>query len=174
MGGVKRKLSGRELERIYDAHAASMFRHGMAVLRDEAAVRDVIQDVFLKLADGRTAIEDREAERVYLLRMTHHAAVDRIRRETVRRDHAEREGGNGEWFAPVSDPDAAAFRESVESAMSTLPVEQREVVALKLYEGLTFDEIAGVCGVPLNTAASRYRYAIDKLRGLLRPIYEEL
>ena len=51
-----------------------------------------------------------------------------------------------------------------ESALRTLPPEQREVVYLKVYEGLTFQEIGERCGVSLNTAASRYRYAIEALR----------
>jgi RNA polymerase sigma-70 factor (ECF subfamily) len=45
---------------------------------------------------------------------------------------------------------------------------------LKLWEGLTFEQIAEALDIPANTAASRYRYGLDKLRGLLRPIYEEL
>ncbi len=45
---------------------------------------------------------------------------------------------------------------------------------LKLWDGLTFEEIAEAQKIPLNTAASRYRYGLDKLRTLLRPIYEEL
>jgi RNA polymerase sigma-70 factor (ECF subfamily) len=48
------------------------------------------------------------------------------------------------------------------------------VVHLKLWEGLTFEQIAGALDIPLNTAASRYRYGLDKLRGRLRPLYEEL
>ena len=58
--------------------------------------------------------------------------------------------------------------------MRDLPEDQRAVVHLKLWEGMTFESIAGVLDLPLNTAASRYRYGIDKLRHLLRPIYEEL
>ncbi|MGC4014976.1 MAG: sigma-70 family RNA polymerase sigma factor [Luteolibacter sp.] len=169
-----RKLTSGDLARIYDAYAAAMFRHGMALLRDEAAVRDLIQDVFVKLAGGRMALEQAGAERTYLLRMVHHAAVDRMRREAVRRDHVEQASGQGELFATTPDPDASAFRASLEAAMSELPAEQREVVALKLAEGLTFQEIAEISGISINTAASRYRYALDKLRGLLRPVYEEL
>ncbi len=45
---------------------------------------------------------------------------------------------------------------------------------LKLWEGATFAQIAETLGIPANTAASRYRYAIDKLRERLRPIYEEI
>lgn len=175
MGRLSRKLTGRELERIYDAHAAAMFRVGMALLRDESAVRDLIQDVFVKLAAGKMTLEDGNAERAYLLRMVHHAAIDRMRRDTVRREHAGRMAKlSGELFAASPDPDAEAFRVSLECAMAKLPAEQREVVALKLAEGLTFQEIAELCGISLNTAASRYRYAIDKLRELLRPVYEEL
>ena len=51
--------------------------------------------------------------------------------------------------------------------MATLPDAQREVMALKFQGGLTFAEIAAAMGTSLNTAASRYRYAIDKLRTLL-------
>ncbi|HXI51758.1 MAG TPA: sigma factor-like helix-turn-helix DNA-binding protein, partial [Candidatus Saccharimonadales bacterium] len=59
-------------------------------------------------------------------------------------------------------------------ALAELPTEQRAVVHLKLWEGLTFEAIAEALGLPLNTAASRYRYAIDKLRQRLRPFYEEI
>jgi RNA polymerase sigma-70 factor (ECF subfamily) len=48
------------------------------------------------------------------------------------------------------------------------------VVHLKLWSGLTFERIAEVLEVPLNTAASRYRYGLDKLRARLRPLYDEI
>jgi RNA polymerase sigma-70 factor (ECF subfamily) len=47
-------------------------------------------------------------------------------------------------------------------------------VHLKLWEGLTFEEIAGTLEIPVNTAASRYRYGLDKLRDRLRPLYDEI
>ncbi|HEY0548818.1 MAG TPA: sigma factor-like helix-turn-helix DNA-binding protein, partial [Verrucomicrobiae bacterium] len=56
----------------------------------------------------------------------------------------------------------------------TLPTEQRAVAHLKLWEGLTFEVIAETLGISPNTAASRYRYAIDKLRERLRPLYDEI
>ncbi len=57
----------------------------------------------------------------------------------------------------------------VEDALRALPSEQREVVYLKVYEGLTFREIGERCGVGANTAASRYRYALEALRSVLEP-----
>jgi RNA polymerase sigma-70 factor (ECF subfamily) len=55
----------------------------------------------------------------------------------------------------------------LEKALRELPPEQREVVYLKVYEGLTFHEIGQRCEISLNTAASRYRYAIEAMRRLL-------
>jgi RNA polymerase sigma-70 factor (ECF subfamily) len=62
------------------------------------------------------------------------------------------------------------FAMQVSTALSILPEEQRAVVHLKIWEEQTFGEIAETLGIPANTAASRYRYALDKLDALLRPI----
>ncbi|HWI56577.1 MAG TPA: sigma-70 family RNA polymerase sigma factor, partial [Bacillota bacterium] len=77
-------------------------------------------------------------------------------------------------FAASTDPDEAAFRTELSAALGELPPEQRAVVHLKLWEGLTFGQIAATLDIPPNTAASRYRYGLDKLRALLRPFYEEI
>lgn len=171
MGG-KRAVRFRDLQRLYDEHATAMFRLGMVMLRDEAAVKDLLQDLFAKLADGRAGWRDESTERAYLMQMVRRAAIDTTRREKVRRDHAET--GVAEVFERCEDPDREAFRRQLEKAVAELPPEQREVVVLKLWEEHTFGEIATICGIPANTAASRYRYGIDKLRALLRPVYEEL
>jgi RNA polymerase sigma-70 factor, ECF subfamily len=128
--------------------------------------------VFLKLASGRIDATDIENERAYLLRMVHHAAIDRMRRIKVRRDHAEQ--SPPDLFERCPDPDRELFRQQLEQALQQLPDEQREVVVLKLWQERTFEEISRICDIPPNTAASRYRYGIDKLRHLLRPIHEEL
>lgn len=172
MGGTKRGLKTEEIERIHDEHVVEMFGHGMALLRDESAVRDLLQDVFLKLASGRIDPALIENERAFLLRMVHHAAIDQMRRTKVRRDHADQ--SPPDLFERSPDPDREEFRLQLEQALQQLPAEQREVVVLKLWQELTFEEISRICDIPPNTAASRYRYGIDKLRNLLRPLHEEL
>ena len=172
MGGTQRGLTTGDFERIYDEHVVAMFRHGMALLGDEPAVRDLLQDIFLKLAAGRLDGAAIENERAYLLSMVRHAAIDRLRRTKVRRDHAEQV--RPELFETSPDPDREAFRRQLEVALQQLPAEQREVVVLKLWQEHTFEEISRICDIPLHTAASRYRYGLDKLRQLLRPLYDEL
>jgi RNA polymerase sigma-70 factor (ECF subfamily) len=77
-------------------------------------------------------------------------------------------------FAPASEPDESGFREALAAALGEIPSDQRAVIHLKLWEGLTFEHIAELLGIPLNTAASRYRYGLDKLRERLRPLYDEI
>lgn len=64
-------------------------------------------------------------------------------------------------------------RRAIESALAALPPEQREIVQLKVYEDWTFQEIADLLAIPLNTAASRYRYAMDKLRDRLAALEKD-
>jgi len=56
---------------------------------------------------------------------------------------------------------------ALRQAFMRLPIEQREVVALKVFDGMTFEEIAKTIGVSVNTAASRYRYGVERLRRIL-------
>ncbi len=58
---------------------------------------------------------------------------------------------------------------SLQAALSDLPEEQREVVLMRIWSGMTLEEVATATGVPLNTVASRYRYALEKLRERLKP-----
>jgi RNA polymerase sigma-70 factor (ECF subfamily) len=96
------------------------------------------------------------------------------RRGTREKYHEEFGEGPLPVFAPAHDPDEESCREELSQALAELPAEQRAVVHLKLWEGLTFEQIAETLDIPPNTAASRYRYGLDKLRGRLRPLYDEI
>ncbi len=63
-------------------------------------------------------------------------------------------------FAPASNPDEQIFCAALSGALAELPADQRTAVHLKLWEGLTFEQIADALDLPLNTAASRYRYGL--------------
>ena len=164
-----------DLEGLYDDHAQAVFSFLLGLTRSDADCRDLLQDLFVKLARNPGLLRGARTPRSFLLRMAHNAAIDLARRRQAR---AEREEGSNleapALFAPAEDPDAQVFRREVSEALGELPAEQRAVVHLKLWEGLTFDEIATALDIPLNTAASRYRYGLDKLRARLRPLYDEI
>ncbi len=78
--------------------------------------------------------------------------------------------------APVFDvpPERRETAEIVTRALAALPEEQREVVTLKLWGGLTFQEIATALGISINTVAGRYRYALNHLQKQLAPMKDDL
>ena len=164
-----------DLQRLYDEHASAMFAFLLNLTRDQEDTHDLLQDVFIKLARQLGLLDAARDERAFLLRLAHNAAIDLMRRRGTRERQHEQFGAEQiSGFAPASDPDEAAFRAELSAALGELPAEQRAVVHLKLWAGLTFEEIADTLEIPLNTAASRYRYGLDKLRARLRPLYDEI
>jgi len=168
-------MRGPDLERLYDGHAQALYAFLLNLTRDEADTRDLLQEIFVKLARNPDLLADVREERAFLIRLAHNAAIDLIRRRSTRDQTRERfAAGIVSPFAPAVNPDEQTFRTALAGALAGLPAEQRSVVHLKLWEGLTFEQITGALDIPLNTAASRYRYGLDKLREQLRPLYEEM
>ena|ERR1051326_1835923 len=164
-----------DLERLYDEHGQALFAFLLNLTRNEADTRDLLQELFSKIAAQSHLMRGVREERAFLLRLVHNAAIDLIRRRGTRdRNYEQLAAESKTLFAPAADPDEQTFREALSKALGELPPEQRAVVHLKLWEGVTFQTIATVLGVSPNTAASRYRYGIDKLRDQLRQLYEEI
>jgi RNA polymerase sigma-70 factor (ECF subfamily) len=94
-------------------------------------------------------------------------AIDRARSAQRRRAREEAVAQSGDpWF--VQTPGGESDAQSVQTALERLPAEQREVLTMKIWSDMTFQEIADVLGVSINTAASRYRYGMEGLRRELR------
>src|ERR1035441_8339342 len=168
-------MRGPELRRLYDKHAQPLYAFLLNLTRDEADTRDLLQDVFVKLARDPELLAGVRDEHAFLIRLAHNAAIDLIRRRGTRDKTREQFAAEIiSPFAPASDPDEQTFRAVLAEALADPPPDQRAVVHLKLWEGLTFEEIAHTLDIPANTAASRYRYGLDKLRERLRPLYEEI
>lgn len=132
-----------------------------------ADAEDVVQEAFVRFwAAGR---EVREPQ-AYLFATVRRCALNWHRAQSRRR---RREQAAGQREANASEPlfegslEQQEQRRRIERAMENLPGEQREVVVLKIWGGLTFEQIGEALDVSPNTAASRYRYALKALRPLL-------
>ena len=168
-------MTGAEIERLYDEHADTLFASALTLLRGEAEACDVVQDVFRKLVERPSLLAGVVDLRGFLLRTTYHQVIDHIRRRDSRRRTLDAfQEGCCELFESHPEADEQAFREALSAALDQLPQDQRVIVHLKLWEGMTFERIADVLQLPVNTAASRYRYGLDKLRTQLRPLYDEI
>jgi len=164
-----------DLERLYDEHAQALFAFLLNFTRDENDTRDLLQEIFTRLAREPGLLRGARDERAFLIRLAHNAAIDSMRRRGTRQKYHDQFAEEGvSIFAADENPDVAAFRESLSRALTELPDDQRAVVHLKLWENLTFEQIATALDISPNTAASRFRYGIDKMRERLRPIYEEI
>ena len=168
-------MTPRDLEQLCTRHSAALYPFLINLTRNEADTLDILQELFLSLARRPELLKPVRNEREFLFRLAHNLAIDLIRRRESRTRAHEAVGQEAvELFEPVVNPDETAYRKELAAALGELPPDQRAVVHLKLWEGLTFEAIAELLEIPLNTAASRYRYGIDKLRQRLRPLYQEI
>jgi RNA polymerase sigma-70 factor (ECF subfamily) len=146
---------------LYEQYGPRLYRYALLILADAAGAEDVVQDAFCRLADALQRRED-VGTLAYLTTIARNECYSRLRRR--RRSPVVA-------TTPLLEPAAANANDDerllIERALRELPPEQREVVYLKVYEGLTFQEIGERCDVSLNTAASRYRYALDAMRRFL-------
>lgn len=147
-------------DRLYNRFAVSLYRYALMVLANPEEAADAVQQVFLGVLRKRNALE---LEERYLRRAVRNECYSALRR----RRHDRHSVSENLLEAVAGQDERPDERLAAERALLTLPVEQREVVHLKIFEGLTFQEIADVVGESINTVGSRYRYAIDKLRAHL-------
>ncbi len=165
----------QRIEELYDEHARTLHAFLLNLTRSEADTKDILQELFIKLAKQPGLLKGLRDEKAFLLRLAHNQAIDLMRRNASKgRVVEELSEASVGLFQDAADPDAKAFRKELSLALGELPPDQRAVVHLKLWAGLTFEEIADALELSPNTAASRCRYGLDKLRARLRPLYDEI
>lgn len=162
---VANRLTPELLNLLHEKHGAALTAYACSYGLDFALAEDAVQQVFLKLLQGR--FDAVETPAAYLFRAVRNAALN-LRRGRSREAQLP---SDEMWLTHQS-----ASREeilSVQRALRDLPEEQREAVFLKVWGGLTLQQIAEATGAPLNTVASRYRYALERLREQLTESVKE-
>ena len=140
---------------------------------DAQMASDVLQEVFRRLAGSPALMDQMNNARAFLAVSARRIAVDFARRSATRSAYHTAAGAE----APSAEnpgPTDAALRKAIAKALESLPAEQRVAFEHKVLNGRTLDEISKLEKISLNTAASRLRYALDKIRGQLRPYYDDL
>jgi len=125
---------------------------------------DVVQEAFVKLAAQTTTPLDPAA---WLFRAVRNGAINAgIARRRRRQHEAKAAAQMASWFesGPPSSNDAAVDRASVQTALSVLPLEQREVIVARLWGGLTFEQIAALTGTSASSAHRLYHAGLTALR----------
>jgi RNA polymerase sigma-70 factor, ECF subfamily len=152
-------------EKFYEAKAAGLILYGRALGLSHGEAEDVLQETFLALM--RLPEFPREPEN-YCLRSFRNRALN-YKRSLWRR--CTRELESQRWFEK-SPGENSAERDAMRH-LAGLPVEQREVIVLKIWNRCTFEEIGGLLEISPNTAAGRYRYGLQKLKSQLEGANDE-
>lgn len=150
------------LTRLHADYALSAYRFAWSVTKDEGLAQEVVQELFLKLARDADAITRSQSERAVIFTLVRNLALDALRRR-AREERAlcQWEEQVPTWFEPSHDKET---QQQITAALAKLPEEQRSVVHLHVWEDLSFREIGELLALPTQTIASRYRYALEKLR----------
>ena len=144
------------VEALYRDLGPALLAYARSLLRDAAAAEDAVHQVFLKLISSHEPLPDEP--RPYLFRAVRNTSLNRTRaasREALQR---------AEPSIFLARDGLSALVPDLERALTDLPEAQREVVVLRVWGGLTLEAAAQVTGVSTNTAASRYRYGLARLR----------
>jgi RNA polymerase sigma factor (sigma-70 family) len=161
------------LEALYERYGRAAYSLARRILTDEALAQDVVQEVFLSLwRDARRFDAGRGTVATYLLSMTHHRAVDVVRREQkLRRWRTSDEGLELEPDpkARVEDEvELAERRAEVRTVLAELPTAQREALLLAYFGGYTQREVAALVGVPLGTVKTRMAAGMRRMKEALQ------
>ncbi len=152
----EKKFTVELLKKLYEKHGAALAAYGCTCGLDFGSAEDVVQQVFLKLLQGGAFAA--QAPVAYLYRAVRNASLNkgRDRRRELKLPEED------VWFTHAKADRAEVI--SLQNVLQELPEDQREAVFLRVWSGMTLQEIADATGTPLNTVASRYRYALEKLR----------
>ena len=171
--------SREALEALYGRYSGVVYSLAMHMLRDSGAAEEVTQDVFFNVWRRASSYrEDRGSVRAWLFSIAHHRTIDELRR--WRRERTQIQYGvdlstmpSDDGGDPMRYATAQFERSQLNDALHTLRPEQREVVFLAYFRGLTHSEISKHLGQPLGTVKTRMRLGLRKLREVLGPQIQE-
>ena len=160
----------KALEQLYNSYRLILFGLLLRILHSRAEAEDCLQEVFLQVWRQASGFDEaRGRPFTWLVTMARSRAIDRLR-ALASRDRTAQSAAR-EVVDEVSDAVTDAIRseqsEGVRAAVNTLPEEQRRVLELAYFEGLTQSEIAARLNQPLGTIKTRTRAAMMKLREML-------
>jgi RNA polymerase sigma-70 factor, ECF subfamily len=161
----------RAFETLYARHRGALYRYLMRQARDGEIANDLFQEVWSRVIVNRTRYEPRAKFRTFLFTLAHNCFIDHCRRTKSRPTGLRIEDADDADLLPAAEdtqPDYVVSRDETSrrfrAALATLPAEQRDVYLLHEESDLSLEEIARITGVGAETAKSRLRYAVAKLK----------
>ncbi len=156
-----------DLEELYDRFGDSVYHYLYIKLGSAGDAEDVLQEVFYRLARYFRRLKFIRRPAAFVFQTARNEANRFLKKKIHEKNGCRRKNELFEIICTsISGPDEESVQ-ILSTSLAQLPEEQREIIVLKFFEGLSFKEIASACGLSINTAASRYRYGLAKLHSLL-------
>ena len=156
---------------LHERYKGPLYRYLKRFCRERAAADDLFQEVWGKVIAARVRYEARAKFATFLFHIAHNCAIDHFRKRERDRDDLHEEALASVAAAEIHRPDAEVATQqldhALQSALAALPPEQRDVFLLYEESGLSLEEIGAITQVGMETAKSRLRYALAKLRQAL-------
>jgi RNA polymerase sigma-70 factor (ECF subfamily) len=146
---------------LYDRYGARLYSTALRLLGRSQDAEDAVQETFAALVRSRHRIAGIEDLKAYLFASLRRSAARLATRRGAEPPLSERAVEQAATPEPAPDDPRG---ERLARGLARLPIEQREVIAMKIEGELTFAEIGRALGISANTAASRYRYGLERLR----------
>lgn len=165
------------LTTLYDSTNRLVFGLILRVVTDRSNAEEVLLDVYTQVWRQASTYDSlRGAPLAWLMTIARTRGIDRLRSGKHEHQHKESLDAIGEVTSSTASPEADSVtserRQLVRAALESLSAEQREVIELAYYSGLSHSEIALRLGQPLGTVKTRTRLGMMKLRDMLRPTLE--
>jgi len=164
----------RAFETLYARHRGALYRYLVRQSRDTETAHDLFQEVWSRVIVNRARYEARAKFRTFLFTLAHNCFIDHCRRVKARPAGVGVDDADAADLLPADEealPEMEIQRDEntrrYRAALATLPPEQRDVYLLHEESGLSLEEIARVTGVGTETAKSRLRYAVGKLKAAM-------
>lgn len=172
----------RAFEVLLQRHKRKVWSHIYLMVRDREVTEDLFQEAFIKVVHHLKAGKYNEEGKFlpWVMRIAHNLVIDHFRRN--KKMPLVRSNDEHDVFATVAQPDKnvedrmvnVQIDEDVRKLIEHLPGEQREVVIMRTYLGMSFKEIAEHTEVSINTALGRMRYALINMRKLIKQHHMQL
>jgi len=175
-----RRIEGGDEEAfraLFATYAPSAMALAVRVVRQAQLAEEIVQEAFLTLWRSPGVFDERRGSvKAWLMTMVHHRAVDVVRREEAQRRRSDemvvgvREEAEDPTDAVLAAIAAPAERDAVRTALRSLPQEQREVLELMYFDGLSQSQVAEKTGAPLGTVKSRALLGMRRMRSVVEEL----
>ena len=156
----------RAIELIYDRMKDKLYGYAMAMTGSKHDTEDVMQELFIQIAAKKDKCAKADNIFAYIFVMMKNLVTENIRKKQRTRNNLD---SFSEYLVikneetKICDND----KDALYKALSILPFEQKEVIVMKFFHGMTFEEICSYTGISFGTLSSRYRYGIKRLKGIM-------